>query len=1233
MRRQFRIPRSINILSACLVLPFLFLARAQADTTYVYIKAPAQKVFLPYGLEQSVPLADSGFHRVPGLVMESEFESACRNLGVSNISRAFELITDADTIRYNPSGDPIDVRFMHDWYKIGIPGYVSALDVADFFNDSLGIMAEPPMSVGLNSVETLEPEDRLYQSHQKKYLGDGYIPGKWYRSMGLPSAWAIHNGDASVKIGVFDRGIIGYQADMNDAPFTGDQGVTSVHGTWVAAIIFGDVNDVDGPMAGINWHASRASYLVFDRQNELNASTLVRAWTDGCQFINCCFYLLDDNWNRTYSMLFHEAASAVRMAGGIIIAAAGNAYREGSPTESPADLPEAIAVAAINKYGDRADFSSAGSWVDFAAPGDSVIIAHFPFSLPDSLRDSLIQLPIDIGNGCDPDTQTSMWDSISCGTSFSAPLITGVASLLYSYAQTQGYVLDDVDDIYGILQASADPLNYPPGWNEHTGWGMPMLDDAYSLITKPNSLIRHDVTGSWDESVTGHYSAGVIGPLGLCAAYIVQRHDLQSWYVYPDDYYKVNGVWIRGRSSVGASTNSPIYSTMAGKVLEWNDDSCLVQTSWYEIWNIGGEYEGIWPGSTIDISLKASILGEKRIVAPVASADVSNPVKVTANWTDPNDNEEAQTFYRKVNAGSWTTVELDPDVVSREYADTLASHSYQYKVRPYTAAQQQAYSNAVTFKNPPRTPDNINAVVLSGGSSNKVQVTWQHSSNQLPGTLANYIVRHGRQTCYWAWNPPLWICDTVWTNLNVSLGCTDTTICLNNNTGYAIRVLAKDIYGDVNTVQPNHYIATGADDDCGNPDPECPTLYVQTDQGYEIDNNILSASEDLEQQPGFLHDIYLLQQSPKVDENGYVHVQLREDEHQTTTFDELKLTAAFVDENRAVGISDQGVIFYPVPIKTPVSVHDGSETDVLAELTSKDGESFVSDGPGELLINFGKVGKSGLSASALLENGPGPGFPPPEKNMEKVVPNVDVMGGNILRIDVKDNSGEWVNVGIAPPRKLPSFNYFDLGDRVVPGEDLWMRLRWDHAYDLDHLAFYEFDDAGIERQEFKPAAVTHSSLGDIRDALLAEKDEVTTTLRPGEMISLSFGPIPKAPAGKTTKYVFSCTGRYTIAEYSLTADPILTPDSTGLDQNTPNPFNEATTIFYSLGEDGPVTLEIFNILGQRVTMIVDEFQTAGRHRISWDGRDQRGKHIGSGIYFYRLATGQFSQSKKMILMK
>jgi len=414
----------------------------------------------------------------------------------------------------------------------------------------------------------------------------------------------------------------------------------------------------------------------------------------------------------------------------------------------------------------------------------------------------------------------------------------------------------------------------------------------------------------------------------------------------------------------------------------------------------------------------------------------------------------------------------------------------------------------------------------------------------------------------------------------------------------------------------------------------CPTVHVKTANGYQIDNNVLSASEDTAQAPGLLTDTYLLRLNPQKGDDGYIHLQLREDETEITKLDAVELVTAWVDPRREIGISDRGTLFYPSLVSLPISVVDGSGTDRLSELEAKDGNKFVSYGPGELIVNFGKVRESGLSKPVADCPDPCEGvpFPPPEKKAYRISPYADLAGGNILRVEVMDESGEWAKAGIIPPRKLPVTRYLQLGGWVKNDQDLWLRLRWDQAYSIDHLGYYRFDTEGITMDKFAPSAVSHSSLGDVRDALTSASDKATTTLSPGEILSFTFGPIPDPPPGKVAKYILICTGRYKINESTSVSSPAA-PDGSSLDQNAPNPFNEGTTISYSLAHDGPVRLEVYNVLGRRVKTLVDGFQSAGRHNVRWDGRDHRGRPAASGVYFYRLTAGKFTESRKMILMK
>ena len=93
------------------------------------------------------------------------------------------------------------------------------------------------------------------------------------------------------------------------------------------------------------------------------------------------------------------------------------------------------------------------------------------------------------------------------------------------------------------------------------------------------------------------------------------------------------------------------------------------------------------------------------------------------------------------------------------------------------------------------------------------------------------------------------------------------------------------------------------------------------------------------------------------------------------------------------------------------------------------------------------------------------------------------------------------------------------------------------------------------------------------------------------------------------------------------------PLSFSLEQNFPNPFNPATTIRYSVPRSGSVRLVIYNLLGQSVRTLVDTPQSSGSYSVLWDGRNQAGTTVSSGIYIYRLTVGETTDSKRMTLLK
>jgi len=95
----------------------------------------------------------------------------------------------------------------------------------------------------------------------------------------------------------------------------------------------------------------------------------------------------------------------------------------------------------------------------------------------------------------------------------------------------------------------------------------------------------------------------------------------------------------------------------------------------------------------------------------------------------------------------------------------------------------------------------------------------------------------------------------------------------------------------------------------------------------------------------------------------------------------------------------------------------------------------------------------------------------------------------------------------------------------------------------------------------------------------------------------------------------------------------IVPIGYSLEQNFPNPFNPSTIIAYTLGHSTHVELEVFNVLGQKVKTLFAGDEKIGSYTVAWDGTNDYGSKISSGVYFYRIRTEQFSSTKKLMLLK
>jgi hypothetical protein len=119
------------------------------------------------------------------------------------------------------------------------------------------------------------------------------------------------------------------------------------------------------------------------------------------------------------------------------------------------------------------------------------------------------------------------------------------------------------------------------------------------------------------------------------------------------------------------------------------------------------------------------------------------------------------------------------------------------------------------------------------------------------------------------------------------------------------------------------------------------------------------------------------------------------------------------------------------------------------------------------------------------------------------------------------------------------------------------------------------------------------------------------------------------------EYTLESTGEITIPTeeiFTLERKAII-PIAYTLHQNYPNPFNPITSLRYDLPEQSRITLTIYDLMGREITQLVNTVQEAGYRSVKWDATDIHGKPVSAGVYLYQIRSGEYVQTKKMVLLK
>jgi hypothetical protein len=233
-------------------------------------------------------------------------------------------------------------------------------------------------------------------------------------------------------------------------------------------------------------------------------------------------------------------------------------------------------------------------------------------------------------------------------------------------------------------------------------------------------------------------------------------------------------------------------------------------------------------------------------------------------------------------------------------------------------------------------------------------------------------------------------------------------------------------------------------------------------------------------------------------------------------------------------------------------------------------------------------------------------------------------------VEFLDANGNWVESASIPSRENIVQEFVTHGKHISSQQDkITIRLSWDGSYSVDVINRLVPSEQAPLVNRCKMNSFNLISDNGLHKSWNGFNGSDPLVLAKGETLEFSFAGGECGMTEMTRDYIIRAVGRYhpDFGKFSMI------PENFQLYDNYPNPFNPTTNLSYDLPHTTNVKLEILNILGQKVTCLVDQPQDAGHYKIEWNGTDENGVGVASGIYFYKLTTDSYVSSKKMMLVK
>jgi len=594
-----------NLKTLCVVVALLcFVTKTSAQSDRINSMATEVLVFIKPDYLESTPALRRGISVQQSSIKSDQLKTAFETLRVNTIARAFPDWPKISAVSFNDMGEQVKRPEFHRVFILTFSSEEEAEEAVKSLNKLPEILYAER-----HSMPTLNNDPQYLDGTQWHLRNDGRNWGVVGADINAEGAWSIFRGSSNVTIGIFDTGV---ELDHDEfrGRVTGDRpSGASTHGTLVAGMAIARANN--GVLGrGLDWNAAGRSFRLSDwdfcpierrhrdifKRDNVIANTIIDAVDQGV-------HVLNHSWGSpTFSTTIRQAFAYAYRMNRVSVAAMGNCGNVQS--NFPAAFGNVIAVGSTNNRDVRWSLSTMGSHIDVVAPGESVFT-----------------------------TTTGNRYTFASGTSLSAPLVSGLASLLRGY-RPQLYN----DDIKQIIRRSADRTPGMGGQNFTPAYGFGRINAGRALeMIRDYDIRQWTAIGGVDQGNDGRLRPYVFfGVPGLSSNEVLAyRHQVRRTIYFPEPFLEIIGIWGRGVATTGwAGTGNVKFNEGFCEVVSYTLNSVTLKTYVYEVFTLNRRIRiGWFPTSPANVRFAYTVLGT---VAPSLTGPTILCPGNTANLTIQN---------------------------------------------------------------------------------------------------------------------------------------------------------------------------------------------------------------------------------------------------------------------------------------------------------------------------------------------------------------------------------------------------------------------------------------------------------------------------------------------------------------------------------------------------------------------------------------------------------------------